>query len=107
MHGVSMQDESDAIDEEGGERVPSLVERGLFDSALAFYGAASAAIDQRERPTIRLDLDALQAVRAAMGVLEQRIEFASRAGLSPERIVSITRLEPELVERIVGGRRGR
>ena len=99
MQVVSKQAETDA----GEERVSSLVERGLFDSALEFYGAAGAVIDHRGpgRPTVRFDLEALQSVRAAMGALERRIAIAWRAGLSTERIASIARLEPEIVELIV------
>lgn len=83
--------------------VVSFVERGLFNSALDFYGAAGAVIDHRgqDRPRLRWDLDGLQDVRAAMGALERRIGVASRAGLSPERIAGITRLDPEVVELIV------
>lgn len=102
MQAVSEQGQIDeARDEE--ERVPSVVERGLFNSALEFYGAAGAAIDHRgpDRPTVRFDLDALQEVRSAMSALERRIEIAWRAGLSTERIVSITRLDPEVVALIV------
>lgn len=99
MQVVSKQAETDA----GEERAPSLVERGLFDSALEFYGAAGAVIEQRgpERPAVRFDVEALQSVRAAMGALERRIEIAWRAGLTHERIASITRLEPEIVTLIV------
>lgn len=91
----------------GGHRaaanVASAVERGLFKSALDFYGAAGAVIHVRgpERPRLNWDLDGLQDVRVAMGALERRIGIACRAGLSTERIVSITRLEPEVVELIV------
>lgn len=102
MQVVSEQDQIDGTcDEE--ERVPSLVERGLFNSALDFYGAAGAAIDHRgiDRPSVRFDIDALQEVRSAMGALERRIEIAWRAGLSTERIVSITRLDPEVVGLII------
>ncbi|MBB4662526.1 hypothetical protein [Conexibacter arvalis] len=99
---MQVASEQEQVDE-GEERVASLVERGLFASALEFYGAAGAAIDcgGSEKPALRLDLDALQAVRAAMGALERRIAIAWGAGLSYERIASITRLELELVELIV------
>lgn len=99
MQVVSKQAGTDV----GEERVSSLVERGLFDSALEFYGAAGAAIDHRgpDRPTVRFDVEALQAVRVAMGALERRIGIAWRAGLTNEQIASITRLEREVVELIV------
>lgn len=99
MQVVSKQAETDA----GEERVSSLVERGLFNSALEFYGAAGAAIDHRgrERPAVRFDVEALQSVRVAMGALERRIEIAWRAGLTNERIASIARLDQDVVEQIV------
>lgn len=99
MQVVSKQAETDV----GEERVSSLVERGLFASALEFYGAAGAVIEHRgaDRPAVRFDVEALQSVRAAMSALERRIEIAWRAGLTHERIASITRLEPEIVTLIV------
>lgn len=99
MQVVRKQAEDDA----GQERVPSLVERGLFASALEYYGAAGAVIERRasERPAVRFDAEALESVRAAMGALERRIEIAWRAGLSDERIASIARLDLDLVALIV------
>lgn len=99
MQVVSKQIQIDAGD--GDEPPASLVERGLFRSALEFYGAAGAAIEHRDRPAVRFDLGTLSEVQAAMGALARRIEMAWRAGLSNERIVTITRLEPEMVELIV------
>jgi hypothetical protein len=86
----------------GSGDVVSAVERGLFKSALDFYGAAGGliAFDHGDRPALSWDIERLQEVRAAMGALERRIAIALRAGLSTERIISITRLERELVERI-------
>jgi len=105
LQAASKQGQSDA--QRDARQVDSLVERGLFNSALEFYGAAGAAIEYRgrDRPGLRFDLDALESVRDAMGALERRIEIAWRAGLSTERIVSITRLEQEVVELIVGRQR--
>lgn len=109
MRVVTEQHESDRASGDADATVTSAVERGLFKSALEFYGAAEAVIDYRglDRPRLRFDLDRLQGVRAAMGALERRIEVACRAGLSTERIIGITRLEPEMVERIVERQRER
>lgn len=109
--GVCMRVVGEQDHEERGTEavtdVASVVERGLFRSALEFYGAAGAVIEVRgrERPRISWDLDGLHDVRCAMGALERRIGIACRAGLSTERIVSITRLEPEVVELIVARQR--
>lgn len=109
MRVVTEQHESDGASGEADATVTSAVERGLFKSALDFYGAAEAVIDYRglDRPRLRFDLERLQGVRAAMGALERRIEVACRAGLSTEQIVGITRLDPEMVERIVARQRER
>lgn len=91
-------------DEVGGATpIGSTVERGLFNSALDFYGAAEAVIDYsgNDKPRLRYDVAGLQAVRAAMGVLEQRISLASRAGMPAEQIAEITRLEQEVVDMIL------
>ena len=40
-----------------------------------------------------------------MAALEERIRVAHEAGVAPERIASITRLEPEIVELIIAGRK--
>lgn len=78
-------------------------ERALLDSALDFFGAAEAVIDYAgpDRPHLRYDVDGLQGVRSAMAALEERIHVAHEAGVTPERIASITRLEQEMVELIV------
>ncbi len=105
MRVVTTQDEVEveAATDDTEATIASAVERGLFRSALDFYGAAEAVIDYHgpDRPKLRFDLDGLGGVRAAMGALERRIAVASRAGFSTERIVRITRLEPEIVEGIV------
>jgi hypothetical protein len=92
-------------EDEVGQATPagSTVERGLFNSALDFYGAADAVIDYSgsERPRLRYDVAGLQAVRAAMGELELRISLASRAGMPAQRIAQITRLEQEVVDLIL------
>lgn len=95
--------QNDAKDEREDTGVVSAVERGLFKSALDFYGAAGAAIDYRgrERPQLRWEIEALQGVRDAMRALERRIAIACRAGFSTERIVGITRLDLDVVEQIV------
>lgn len=78
-------------------------ERALLDSALDFFGAAETVIDYSgpERPHLRYDVDGLQGVRSAMAALEERIHVAHEAGVSPERIAGITRLEQEIVELII------
>lgn len=78
-------------------------ERALLDSALDFFGAAEAVIDYGgpDRPHLRYDVDGLQGVRSAMAALEERIHVAAEAGVTPERIASITRLEQEIVELII------
>jgi hypothetical protein len=87
----------------GTASLGSTVERGLLNSAIDFYGAAGAVLDYAGagRPRLRYDVAGLQAVRAAMGALEQRICVARRAGMPADQIVRITRLEPELVELIL------
>lgn len=89
--------------------VVSAVERGLFNSALDFFGAAVAVIDYRgsERPRLRWDVDGLHDVRTAMGALERRIGLACRAGFSTDQIVRITRLDRDVVELIVERQRQR
>ncbi|MCW2951290.1 MAG: hypothetical protein JWQ48_460 [Conexibacter sp.] len=86
----------------------SATELGLLDCALEFYGAADAVIDYGgpDRPRLRYDALGLQAVREAMGLLERRIRAAGAEGLAPERIARITRLERDVVERILRPRRG-
>jgi hypothetical protein len=100
---VSRQNDADEEVDGSETRVVSAVERGLFKSALDFYGAAEAVIDYQgpDRPQLRWDVEGLQGVRVAMGALERRIRIACRAGFSTERIVRITRLDPDVVEQIV------
>ncbi|MDO8188037.1 hypothetical protein Q5424_11975 [Conexibacter sp. JD483] len=109
MRVVTTQGETEAAIDDGESAVASMLERGLFRSALDFYGAAEAVIDYHgpDRPKLRFDLDGLGGVRAAMGALERRIAVASRAGFSTERIIRITRLEPEIVEGIIARERAR
>jgi len=109
MRVVTTQDEVETGPDEAKSSMVSFVERALFRSALDFYGAAEAAIDYHgpDRPKLRFDVDALGGVRAAMGALERRIAVAARAGFSTERIIGITRLEPEIVEDIVARERAR
>lgn len=99
--GAHMVREEDEVG--GATPIGSTVERGLFNSALDFYGAAESVIDYSgpEKPRLRYDVTGLQAVRAAMGELEQRISLAWRAGMSAEQIAEITRLEPEVVDMIL------
>jgi hypothetical protein len=85
----------------------SAPERALLDAALGFFGAAGAVIEYRgpEPPRLRYDVERLQRVRDAMATLDDQIRRADAAGLSPERIAGITRLEPEMVDLILEGRR--
>ena len=85
----------------------SPAERALLDSALEFYGAAETVIDlgAKQRPQLRYDVNGLQAVREAMTTLEERIRVAHGDGVPPERIAGITRLELEVVEMILSGRK--
>lgn len=78
-------------------------ERALLDSALDFFGAAESVIDYAgpDRPHLRYDADGLREVRNAMAALEERIHVAHVAGVTPDRIASITRLELEMVELII------
>jgi hypothetical protein len=86
----------------------SATELGLLDGALEFYGAADAVIDYGgpDRPRLRYDAIRLQAVGEAMSRLERRIRAAGAEGLTLERIARITRLEREIVERILRRRHG-
>lgn len=97
-------DGTGARGEEGGATVTSAVERMLFNATLEFYGAAAGVIDvgaETERPGVRLDLPGLHQVRLAMGMLERRIALADRAGFPLERIIAVTRLDPDVVEGIL------
>lgn len=98
---------SDAEGAGGATPIGSMIERGLFNSALDFFGAAEAVIDYSgpDRPKLRYDVAGLQAVRSAMGALEQRMMLAHRAGMPPEEIARITRLEQDVVDMILNRRR--
>jgi hypothetical protein len=79
------------------------VERALLDAALDFYGAAQGVIEYagHERPQLRHDATGLDAVRRAMGALEERVAAAHAAGASPARIAQIARIEQETIELIL------
>ena len=100
---VSSKSDTEPEPREGEAQVVSAVERGLFKSALDFYGAAEAVIDysDSDRPRLRWDAAGLEGVRDAMAALEHRIGIARRAGFSTERIVRITRLETEVVQQMI------
>jgi hypothetical protein len=78
-------------------------EQALLEAALAFYGAAGGVLDYagRERPRLRQDAAGFEAVRRAMGVLEQRVVAAREAGATPERIAQIARIELETIALIL------
>lgn len=80
----------------------------LFDGALEFYAAAGAVIDWggAHRPRVRFDAIGLQSVGEAMRLLELRIRAARAEGLTLERIERITRLERDVLERILPRRHG-
>jgi hypothetical protein len=74
-------------------------ERALLDAAVEFYGAAEAVIDFAglDRPRLRYDVGGLEQVRDAMARLEAHVRRAHAAGLTPERIARIARLDDEIV----------
>jgi hypothetical protein len=74
-------------------------EQALLDAALEFYGAAEGVIDYagRERPQLRQDVAGFEAVRRAMARLEERVAAAHAAGVAPERIAQIARMEQETI----------
>jgi hypothetical protein len=78
-------------------------EQALLEAALDFYGAAEGVIDfaGRDRPQLRQDAAAFQAIRRAMGALEERVAAAHTAGASPERIAQIARIEPDTIALIL------
>ena len=94
-------------DEIGHGQIWPPAERALLDAALDFFGAAETVIEYGgpDRPRLRYDVEGLQEVRRSMATLEDRICVAHEAGVTPERIASITRLEQEMVELIVARRR--
>jgi hypothetical protein len=95
-------------DAEGEPDAWTPAERSLLDAALEFYGAAEAVIDYGgpERPRLRTDAGKLNAVRSAMVVLEGHIRVAHDAGVAPDRIARITRLEDEIVALVLDDHRG-
>jgi hypothetical protein len=78
-------------------------ERALLDAALDFYGAAEGVIDYAaaERPQVRQDAAGFRAIRTAMAALEDRVREAHAAGLPPERIAEIARIDREMVDLIL------
>ncbi len=93
----------DGADGEVEEDVWTPIEHGLLEAALDFYGAADGVIEHAdgERPQLRRGAAGFDAVRQAMGVLEQRVMAARAAGASPERIARITRIEQETIDLIL------
>ncbi len=90
---------SDEVDEDAW----TPAEQVLLDAALEFYGAAEGVIEYagRERPQVRQDAAGFEAVRRAMGLLEERIAAAHAAGATPERIAQVTRIELETISLIL------
>ena len=90
--------------EVGEEWTPA--EQALLDAALEFYGAAGGVIDLAggDRPQLRQDAAGFDAVRRAMGALEERVAVAHEAGVSPERIAEIARIEPDTIALILARR---
>ncbi|HET6448909.1 MAG TPA: hypothetical protein VFG31_07340 [Conexibacter sp.] len=86
-----------------GEEHWTPAERALLDAAVEFYGAAEGVIDftGRERPLVRHDSAGFEAVRRAMGALEERVAEAHAAGMTPERIAQIARIEQETIALIL------
>lgn len=78
-------------------------EHALLEATVDFYGAAEGVIDfaGRERPQVRQDAAAFNAVRDAMRILEERVVAAHAAGATPERIAELARLEGEMVTLIL------
>ncbi|HXE44222.1 MAG TPA: hypothetical protein VN635_03395 [Conexibacter sp.] len=81
-------------------------EQALLEAALDFYGAAEGVIDLAgpERPQVRQDAAAFNAVRDAMRALEECVTAAHAAGATPERIAQVARLEGEMVTLILARR---
>jgi hypothetical protein len=93
----------DGESDEAGAEAWTPAEQALLDAALEFYGAAEGVIDYsgRERPQLRQDAAGFDAVRRAMGVLEQRVTAAHAGGATPERIAQVARIELETVTLIL------
>ena len=96
-------DSGGGSEEETGEEPWTPAERALLDAAIDFYEAADGVIDfaGRERPQLRQNAAAFDAVRKAMAALEGRVVHAHAAGVSPERIAEIARMEQEIVALIL------
>jgi hypothetical protein len=89
-----------------GEKGWTPAEQALMAAALEFYGAAERVIDLAgpERPRVRRDAAGFEAVRRAMGQLEERVAQAHADGVEPERIAELTRIEHETIALILGRR---
>ena len=75
----------------------------MLEAALDFYGAAGGVIDfaDHDRPQLRQNAAGFDAVRRAMGTLEERVVAAHAAGASPERIAQIARIERDTIALIL------
>jgi hypothetical protein len=91
------------VDDKRGEEAWTPAEHALLDAALAFYGAAEGVIDYagRRRPQVRQDAAGFDAVRRAMAALEDRVRSARAAGVTPERIAQVARIDEEMVSLIL------
>ena len=91
---------SDSADDEESW---TAAEQALLEAALEFYGAAEGVIDLAgpERPQLRHDAAGFDAIRRAMGALEQRVADAHAAGTSPQRIAQIARIEQDTIDLIL------
>lgn len=90
-------------DEPAGSEDRSAAERALLAAAIGFYGAAEGVIDLAgsDGPQLRRDAGAFEAIRRAMATVEACVREAHGAGVAPERIAEIARIEPEMVELIL------
>jgi len=89
--------------EAAGEAAWQPAERALLDATLAFYDASASVVDYAapDGPQLQQDAAGFEAVRRAMAVLEERIRAARSAGVTPERIAEIARIELEFVALIL------
>lgn len=89
----------DGQDRDVGEESWTPAEQALLDAALEFYDAAEGVIDYARgaRLQVRHDAAGFEAVRRAMGLLEERVAEARTAGIPPEQIARITRIEQETI----------
>lgn len=90
-------------DGEVGEEAWTASEEALLEAALGFYAAAEGVIEfaGRDRPQLRRDAAGFDAIRRAMGALEERVMAAHAAGISAERIAQIARIEQETIALIL------